>query len=133
MLYPIDSTYLIEVPLKANQLVYTLNKIERLRDRPIRGIVVYKSGKSTTGADIADPSDAYFRFKERLSNDYRRDLLPVRSLIYDPQYPVLQGVEFDARPIEWTESQIIFPQGSAPTDDEVFQMLVIYDWEKMSP
>lgn len=131
MLFPVDSTYLFELELSANQLVYTLNKIERLRDRPIRSIVVYKEGISTKGATVADPSNAYFRIKESLSNDFRRDMLPVKSLIYDPQYPVLQGVEFDPRPIEWTETEIIFPVGAEPTDDQVFQMLIVFDWEKM--
>jgi len=133
MLYPIDSTVLIEIELKANQSVYNFDKIDRLRDRPIIGLVVYKSGKSTKGADLADPSDAYLSIKESLSNDFRRDTLPVRSLVYDPQYPVLQGVEFDARPIDWPETKLVFPTGSEPTDGEVFQMLVIYQWTTMRP
>lgn len=122
----------MEIELSATKFKYNLKDPDILRDRPIRAIVVCKTGKAiSNGQDLADPSNAYLSLKERASNDIRRDKLPLRNFLYEPQFPLLQAVEFEPRTINFDDSFIEFPSTAAPTANTTLQLVIYYDFAKI--
>lgn len=121
----IEAAQTINILLDAGQTQYSLEEQQLLRNRPIKSIAFYSGGVTEDGNTIADPSDAYLHLKEWLSNDVRINL-PCKSLLFQPQFPVLQFLEFDPRPFDFQESYVKF--GTAPTTGEYLQLVVVYEW-----
>lgn len=121
----IKASQIVEVEIKSVNKDQTIGRQDVLAGKRIKSIVAYPSGLDTEGRTLANLENAYLELREVDGSNKDSVNIPIRSLIYDGGYPLLQFVGIGDRPIDWINSKVKF--AAAPTVGQVIQLLVIYE------
>jgi hypothetical protein len=127
----------IEIILVTGQLVYSLNKYQRLNCTILKSITVPFSGmtKTITDKDYINNTamvEAYLFLMDTASQRYL-DAIPLYEYVLSPDYKLDKHL-FDMPGIDWTQSYIQFPNAATVTanNGKGFQIIVGFEDTKDS-
>ncbi len=124
MFTKITACYILDHEIKSIAKDQTIGRQDILAGKKVQSIVAYSSGKTREGKTIANVNNAFLMLKE-LDGSKEELQIPLRSLVYDGGYPLLQFMEIGGRAFDWVNSKILF--AAAPTLTEVVEILVVYE------